>query len=134
MEVNPLSSRLLAPYCLFFLPTPDSFPNFMAISQTQRHCYTLRAPCSVLKKLFLPAVEGFACYIILCQACKSQLHKLITLFFLVSLPVTCPSLQTIIRKHSQVTRASKRKCSTGALLRSRLKKDLRSHEAPKIHI
>lgn len=127
MEVNTLSSRLLAPYCLLFLPTLNSFPNCMATSQTQRHCYTSRTPCSVPKKHFLPAAAGFACY----QASKSQLHKLIALVFLISLPVAGPSLQTIVRKHSQVTTASKRRCSAGALLRSRPKKELNSHEAPK---
>lgn len=108
--------RLLAPYCLLFLPTTDSFPNCMATSQTQKHRYTSRTPCSVLKKHLLRAVAGFVHSIILCQASKSQLHKLRlilivpTLFFPHTLPVTGPSLQTVLREHSRVTRASKRRC------------------------
>lgn len=134
--MNTQSSRFLAPYCLLFLPTTDSFPNCMATSQTQKHRYTSRTPCSVLKKHLLPAVAGFTRAIILCQASKSQLHKLClilivpTLFFL----ILCLSLAQACKLSSESTHGSQehlREDVAGGLLRSRLKIELNSHEAPK---
>lgn len=81
-------------------------------------------------------MAGFTRAIILCQASKSQLHKLClilivpTLFFL----ILCLSLAQACKLSSESTHGSQehlREDVAGGLLRSRLKIELNSHEAPK---